>query len=77
MKGIAFAELWRTFMASLKIRASKAKALAKVKELERQAAEEDAEEDAKDASNSTSKRRRDVNWEMGSAIWERLPACTK
>ena len=68
MKGIAFAELWRTFMASLKIRASKAKALAKVKELERQAAEEDAE-DAKDASNSTSKRRRDVNWELGSTIW--------
>jgi hypothetical protein len=65
MKGLAFAELWRTFMASMKIRASKAKALAKVKELERQA----AADDAKSTGNSTEKRRRDVNWEMESAIW--------
>ena len=65
MKGLAFAELWRTFMASMKIRASKAKALAKVKELEQQA----AAEDANSTGNSTGKRRRDVNWEMGSTIW--------
>ena len=53
-------------MASMKIRASKAKALAKVKELERQAAAEDANSTG---NNSTEKRRRDVNWEMESAIW--------
>lgn len=52
-------------MASLKIRASKAKALAKVKELERQAAEEDAAALAK----SDRRRRRDVHWEMDYATY--------
>ena len=54
-------------MASMKIRASKAKALAKVKELERQAAAEDAQSPS--TRNSTERRRRDVNWEKESAIW--------
>lgn len=66
MAGIAFAELWKSFMANLKVRASKMKALAKVKALER----EDAKEDAKASGQSARKmKRREVDWKMESEVW--------
>lgn len=52
-------------MASMKIKASKAKALSKVKELEEAAATEDAAAAAAARRN----RRRDVAWEVEAARW--------
>lgn len=51
-------------MASIKIQASKANALRKVKELEEAAAKEDAA-----AAAAVGKRRRDVAWLVEAARW--------
>ena len=53
-------------MASMKIQVSKAKALRKVKELEKEAAMQDA---AAAAATVPKHRRRDVAWEAEAARW--------
>ena len=54
-------------MASMKIQVSKAKALRKVKELEKEAAIQDAAAAA--AATVPKHRRRDVAWEAEAAKW--------